>query len=236
MNKLELVWEYQCLEAKKADLQKQVRSIPGLVELKLLKAEIEVIQNEARGFNKEMNDLKKVLDNAENRLTDLREKYSRANNELYNGNHASRELEAAQKNIAVIKQKIESEEDDILGLMEKLEGLNTRMRDKIKILDEKKDLFRATNKTYSEKKETVATNLEYTEKQIESILSKIDQDELNKINKFSERFPDKCGIALLESGICSGCHMALSFEQLKQVKIKQEQIYCDNCGRLLLVK
>lgn len=236
MNNLELLWELQCLEAKKADLQKQVKNVPGVSELKVLKGEIEVIQNEAKDLNKEINDLKKVVGDAENTLTDLREKYSKANNELYNGNHASRELEAAQKNISVIKQKIESEEDNILGLMEELEGLKIRMCGKIKILDEKKDLFRAANKSYSEKKGTVVSNLEDAEKQIAVILKKVDPDELNQFNKFNQRFTDKCGIAFLENGICSGCHMTLSFEQLKQVKTKQEQVHCDNCERLLLIK
>lgn len=236
MKNLEMIWEFQRLEARKTEVQKQARKVPGAAELKSLKSEIEVIQNEARELNREINDLKKVIGNAEDRLTDLREKYSRANNELYNGNQASRELEASQKNISVIKQKIGAEEDVILGFMENLEELNLKMRQKVKMLDERKDLFRNINKTYSEKKEAVSNELEYIEKQIASILEKIEPGELNELDKFNRRFADKCGVALLDNGICSGCHMALSFDQLKQIKTKQEQVYCDNCGRILLVK
>jgi hypothetical protein len=51
LSNLKLLWEFQDLEQKKLILEKQLKSLPEFKDLKMLKKDIEVSQEEIRGLN-----------------------------------------------------------------------------------------------------------------------------------------------------------------------------------------
>lgn len=237
MKNPEMFWELQCLEVKRLNLLKQMKEMPETLQLRSLKTEIEEIQKNTRGLSEKADSLKKEIKRKESDLAILKEKIEKANAELYGtGSQVSRGLEAAEKNISIIKQKIETEEDITLRLMEELEQYNFEIKELLTILEEKKNSFRETNKTYIEKKQSISRELDEIKTLNEKYTARIDPEHLNYYYQLNKKFPDNTAIALLQNGVCSGCHMALSFYQLKQAKNDISGISCDNCGRLLVFK
>jgi hypothetical protein len=57
-----------------------------------------------------------------------------------------------------------------------------------------------------------------------------------RYRKLSGKFQDGKPLAVLEKGVCSGCHMGVSFDLLKKAKTDSHNLRCDNCGRMLFVE
>lgn len=236
MKNPDLLWEYQCLEPKKAQLHKQLKTFSEVHELRKLKEQIEKSQELIRNISQEKENFKKYIKNRELEVLNLKEKLANAESELYGGNvQASREIAAAEKNISIIKQKIKEEEDGEFAAMEKLEQTETSLEPLLRELQEKKNLFRKINQEYSDKKEKILKDIEEIKNRQDDITQKIDPGDWEAYSKLCEKYPDKSGVAILQGGICSGCHMSVSYELLKKAK-EVSSIVCDNCGRHLIVR
>lgn len=236
MKNPDLLWEYQCLEQKKVQFLKQSKAIPEIIELRSLKEQIENAQELIRNLSQKKETLKKALKTKESGVSLLKDKMSKAETELYGGNiQGSREIEAAQKNVSVIKEKIEEEEEEAFIELEKLEKIDSELEPLLKELQEKKNRFRKINQEYIDKKEEIVRESGEIKNRQEIIALKIDSDEWNEYHKLCKRYPDKTAIGVLDNGVCSGCHMTVSFEQLKKSK-HEPGIVCDNCGRWLLIR
>ncbi len=229
------LWDIQNMEQRKISIEKQLKGTPELKDLKILKEEIEKGQSGIRKVKAEQSLVKKELKEKEDYLTILKDKLEKADAELYSGEvTSSKELESMQKNLAVLKGKIGHTEETALTLMEKIENNEDEIRQLTKELEKKKTEFRSLNKNYQQKKEDLARSLTEIQTQKELLMKKIAPEILQSYYKLCEKFDDKKGVALLQNGICSGCHMSVSFDLRKQAKTKLEGVTCDNCSRLLL--
>ncbi len=236
MKNPDLLWEYQSLEQRKVQLHRQLKTLTEIPELRKLKEQIEQSQELIKMLNQEKENAKKSIKSQESELLALKEKFNNAESELYGGNvQASREIEAAEKNISLIKQKIQEEEDLEFIELERLEQIEFKLRPLLTDLQEKKNSFRKINQDYTNKKEKIIKETEEIKSRQKTLDLKIDQNDWEIYRKLCEKYPDKSGIGILQNGVCSGCHMTVSFEQLKKAK-NLTGIVCDNCGRPLVVK
>jgi len=237
LSKLKYLWEMQNLEEKRAGLEKELKRIPEAKELKALKEEIEKSQTEIRRQRDELGRVKKGLKVEEDNIAVLKDKLGKAQEELYSGETANaKELEASEKNITVIKEKVGQAEEMALNLMEKVEASEQDVTRLIEELEKMKTHFRELNKAYSEKKEKLTKGMQKLHSRRELLGTKITPDIMASYKKLCGKFDDKKGVAMLENGICSGCHVSVSFDLRRQARTTAEDIFCDNCGRLLLLE
>ncbi len=237
MTGIKHLWELQTLEEEKLDLERKARTFPEVRELKMLKADIEENQAKIQVMKDELVQIKRNLKQEESGIMLLKEKMEKASTQLYSGEITNaKELETAEKNMEINKEKVEEAEDRALVLMEQAEKAEEQIKQLLKDLDTKKGQFRELNKSYTERKAGLARALEEHEARNKKLVEKIDPQLMQKFCNLCGRFDDKKGVALLENGVCSGCHMSVSFDLLKQSKNKPKELMCDNCGRLLLVE
>lgn len=229
--------ELEILQEQISSLEKQLKSIPEFKELKRLKQEIEECQFETVQLNEELASNKSNLKSVEDSINLLKVKIGRANDELYSGNTANvKELEAAQKNIDKIKEKVEESEEHALKMMEDLEKNEKIFKELVAVLEKKKQEFRQLHKFYNDKKLELAGALKEAEANKEALSQTIDPGLMEKYRQQGGNYSDGKAIAKLNNGVCSGCHMTVSFDLRKQAKAKDLVITCDNCGRFLVVE
>lgn len=236
MTTVKALLELEILQEKISGLEKQLKSIPEFKELKRLKQEIEECQVETVQLNQELASNKSNLKFVEESINLLKEKIGRANDELYSGNTANvKELEAAQKNIDRIKEKVEESEEHALKMMEDLDNNEKIFNELVEVLEKKKKEFRQLHKFYNDKKLELASALEEAAANKEALSKTIEPGLIEKYRLQGGNYSDGKAIARLNNGVCSGCHMTVSFDLRKQAKSKDLIITCDNCGRFLVV-
>ncbi len=237
MSNVKYLWEIQNLEEKKLIIEKQLKTIPEFKELKVLREEIENSRTETRKLKDELDQARKNLKEEEDEIALLKDKIEKANAELYSGEIINaKELEALEKNINALRQRVSQAEEKALTLMEKLETSDQKVEILSANLEKKKARFRQLNKKFNETKITLFRSLEETAVRKENLSKQIPPEVLRSYYKLCERFDDRKGVALLHKGVCSGCHMSVSFDLRKQAKDKLQVVACDNCSRLLLTE
>ncbi len=236
MSESRFLWEIENLEEKKAIKEKQLKTIPEAKELKRLKEEIEGRQEEIRKLREELGWLVKDLKSKEDSLAVLMQKIQKAGLELYSGAiNSPKELETAQKNIDIAKEKAAETEESILVLMDKIDNGEETVRRLLQQLEQAKGEFRCLKEAYDKRKSDLTVELNEITQRLEEMEKKIPPDRFKKYQELRRRYDDHRGIALLQKGICTGCHMTVSFDIIKLSKNRDQDIFCDNCGRMLLV-
>lgn len=231
MQDLNLLWEYQELEKRKKKILTDCKKNGQTELLKKLKEEIESIQAEGKQKAGKINSLKKMLKEIEDEIFFEKERKQKLIDEIYANSLPVRELEAAQLNISAIEEKIKHNEEKALSLMEAIENEEKEISALLDDLNRKKDEFRQLNSQYQEKKNETNNELEKVKLKQEELFAMIDPQIFELYQKMCGNYEDRQGIARINNGTCTGCHMSLSFELLK--KAKSEQVKCDRCGRFL---
>lgn len=236
MTGIKALLELENLRDQISGLEKQLKSIPEFKELKKLKQEIEECQAEITKLRGELAGNKNNLKNVEDSINLLKDKISRADAELYSGHSANvKELEAAQKNIAQIREKVEESEEHAIKIMEILENNEQSFRQLMAVLEQKKQEFRRLHKFYNERKLELAGSLEEAEARKKVLEAAIEPELMEKYEKARARYSDGKPVAVLHNDVCSGCHMKVSFDLRRQAKSTDQSVYCDNCGRFLVI-
>lgn len=237
MSGIKNLWQIQNLEDARNHIERQLKRLPEVKDLKQLKKEIEFEQAQIQEMQEELNRVKKDLKSEEDKISVLKVKADRASLDLYSGDiKAARELEAAEKNIAVIRESIGQVEEQALVLMDTLEEKRKVARTIMQSLEERKKRFMGLNKQYRDKKEGFAREMEEIIQRIETLKHDTPPELLELYSRLCKKHDDGKGLAELQNAICSGCHMSVSFELLKQAKGGLENLFCDNCGRLLIIE
>lgn len=237
MNEINRLWEVQRLEGEEVKLAKQLKQIPEYQELKLLKKEIEDLQELVGQLKEQVLHEQKKLKKKENEIESMKSKLAQASSELYGGEIRNvKGLEAAEKNMAQIKQSISAAEDKLLELMGAVEERLAGLKNLTKRIAEMKMKFANLNNRYKSKREEISGFLEKTQKDKDILLNGISEELQQTYQTLRSKYPDGKPVALLRRGVCSGCNMSASFELLKLAKNKHEKLKCDNCGRLLIVE
>lgn len=237
MSDIKHLWELQKHEGNQVLFERKTKTIPEVKDLRILKSEIEEKQQAIQIIRNQTNVMKKELRIEEQDIVALKEKRAKMSEQLYSGEVSNvKELESTEKNVGTLSEKISASEEEAIIMMEKIEKKDAELNVLVNDLDNEKNRFRELNKVYIEKKEQTTKALEKIKSQIIKLTAKIGPQSMSRFTKLREKFDDKKGVAVLENGICSGCHMSVSFELLKQSKDKARELFCDNCGRLLVIE
>lgn len=235
MSELKKLREIQQLELKKAELEKQLKHLPAARELKKLKAEIEAGQELLKQKKEAYDREKKNLKNKEAEAAGEREKYETLSKELYSGQSGSaKELAGAAAKLDELKEKIGLLDDEIIDLMEKVEEERQVILAETAALNIKKDSFRQLHREYQAQKDDFSAEIDRIPSLKDALAKEVTAGIMAIYQKHKADFPDGVVIADMQNGICSGCHMGVSFDIMKHLKSDGKIIYCDHCGRILL--
>lgn len=180
-------------------------------------------------IQKDQKDKEYVLEDLQSRKKDLEEK-------LYEGKEKGhKELESLRKEVEKLKSQAQKEENLLFGLMSESDEANknlARYAERLKHVEE----------DWNNEKASLTGQISNLEMAIQELqVRKSDQtsrftpQELELYNKLKSQKQGKA-VARVEQGRCQGCRLSLSMNLLKRLRAENMPVFCDNCGRILLLE
>ncbi|MFZ5640214.1 MAG: zinc ribbon domain-containing protein [Bacillota bacterium] len=235
MTEWKILREIQQLDLRQTALENQLKRQPLAKELKELKAEIEAGQATLKKKVEAYEQEKKFLKQKEDEAAGQEEKIEALTKELYSGQADNvKELAGAAARLDELKESLGMLDDEVISLMEKLEGQKQALMAETAELNAKKKRFRQLRQQYQAKKDEISAEIEQIPTRQEALVKGVTPEIIALYQGLQGKFPDGLVIADTRNGICSGCHMGVSFDIIKQLKSDGKIIYCDHCGRILL--
>jgi predicted nucleic acid-binding Zn-ribbon protein len=229
---LKPLWEIQVLDGQKKKLEINLKDGQISKDLKVLRGEIEQGRTDFDNLKKKYNSFKHELKIKEMDAAAAAEQVNILGEKLYGGAITNiKEINTSTIKLDSLKSSINKTEADILEIMENIEGLRAELEKKSEELNKKADEFRKLHGTYQANQQKVKSVIEQLPLSRQKILDKMDIELWNKYQEMKKRFNDP--LAKVEKGICLGCRMGISFNDMRLLKHGVEMVYCSNCGRLL---
>ena len=188
------------------------------------------IEKDLMSKKEELKQTKKQRRSKEKRIDEIDSLLHKHEEEKYHIKSKS-EFEALDREIDKLQEEKVKEEDTLLELMEKEDGLINLLPSLEKEMNEEK-------RRLIKKKEDIGVDIEDINQREEKF--KKDREKLtNQISKLHfEQYEQlrkvKNGLAVVEAkdGVCGGCSMKISPSIMGQVR-RGEIVYCENCNRII---
>jgi len=222
----------QDLELKIANLQKQFSDIPSKIqnlEDRLQRVKVEYEEKVAHA--KELSNRRRTL---EGEVDLLRSKLSRLKDQS-RAVKTNKEYSAMLHEIQMAEDRIRSEEDIILEIMEETEGkekdLKTAEQEMLKKSAELREDIRKTN----ESAPAIEAELAKLDEEKNLIESRIGAELLSRYRRIAKA---QKGIALAEAKdeLCSACHVRIRPQMYAELLRTEGIHFCDSCSRILFTR
>ena len=181
----------------------------------------------------QLEDAKKKQKNSEWELEDLQEKVKRIDNKLYSGTTKDpKELVNLEKEVKVLKSKISTNEDALLGVMSQVEEIEAKAKTSGEEFERLKREWQQRQETLEQRKTEIETELAELRENRDGLAQQIDSEALNIYERI--RLMRGQAVVKVERGRCQGCHITVSTSQWQKAKAG-DLIQCNSCSRILHV-
>jgi predicted nucleic acid-binding Zn-ribbon protein len=181
----------------------------------------------------QLEDAKKRQKSSEWELEDLQEKVKRIDSKLYSGTTKdAKELVNLEKEVKVLKSKISTNEDALLGLMSQVEEIEAEVKTIGEDFERLKREWQERQETLEQRKTEIETELAQLRGNRDGLAQQIDSEALNIYERI--RLMRGQAVVKVERGRCQGCHITVSTSQWQKTKAG-DLIQCNSCGRILHV-
>jgi predicted nucleic acid-binding Zn-ribbon protein len=224
----------QELDSEIDRLRKEKVNLPEKEKLDSLCKELERLNNyvlkKEEEFRKEEREQKKLDGEVETMVN----KITSEEKKLYSGKISNpKELSSIQKEIKNLNDKKDEKETDLIGQLDVVDNLRGVLT---KLDNQKKEFLIAKDKLEKFLNNTslsIDNKIDELCRQKKEIVPLIERDLLTL---YEEIIVEKGGIAVvdLENGVCQGCGMEPSAEEMDRMSNSDSLWRCDHCRRILL--
>lgn len=141
------------------------------------------------------------------------------------------EFQAMGHEIQRYEKEVTSLEDQELDLMEQLEGVKPGLVAAQKQLAATQKQVDEELKELAERAKAIEARLEELKAERAGIAAPIETETLGLYDRLMKNKGD--AVALMEAGICLGCHVKVISGTLQSLKKNEELTQCEQCGRIL---
>jgi predicted nucleic acid-binding Zn-ribbon protein len=200
---------------EKADLDNQQKSINEQTEA--TKAEIKRVELDRKKLEKDVEAKQALVMKYKTQLLDIK------NNDQFH---------ALQHEISSAEGEIRKTEDVELQLMEKFEAQQASVKFAEAKQKETLERIAIQRKSLDEKSGVVAKQLDEVKQERSKLTADIDEGVLSRYERI---FKSKHGEAVvrISHGLCMGCHLKLTTQEIHHTQLDTEMVTCTNCGRIL---
>ncbi|MEN6413346.1 MAG: hypothetical protein ABFC84_11420 [Veillonellales bacterium] len=230
-DQLHLLWEIQKLEQEKNSLQSQADRLSS-EKIRILCQEINSLTESITASRNRLSAMQQVYEKQEKEVGFLMEQYHLIEQQLYSGEIKNpKELEQLKGRCDGAKADIDQREEKIFAEMAHCEQLEQQIMDLQTQVADKQQQCEQRRQEFTQAVAVVEKGIQEIDEKIKRLTVKISLPILDKYRELHRklRFP----IAKVENGICSGCHRSLPVTQVSRQAATL--MYCDNCGRILLI-
>ena len=230
--KLSLLIQLQEIDAKiRTQIAQKNRLPEALATLELRRVSIndnlDKVKEALLAAQKVKRDRDKDLETEVQKVEKLRTRSSEIKN--------NKEYQALLKEIEAAEQGNKAVEDDILGLMEKIDAAAGQITVAEQRAKEEAAEIQVEQKQYEAAFAKLEEELKEIEEERQKAIAHIPKQLLSQYQKL---LGTKAGIAITEARgeSCSGCYMSIPPQVYVNVKKNENIITCPNCGRILYFK
>lgn len=212
---LRLSNELTRIPTEKADLDRQEKNANDQFEN--AKTERTRIELDRKKLEKEVESKQTLVSKYKTQLLEIK------NNDQFH---------ALQHEIVGAETDIRTLEDSELELMEKFEFQQNILKDAEAKRKETVDRINGLRKGLDEKKLVVEKQLAEVKAERDKLATDIDESVLSRYERI---FKSKNGEAVvrISHGLCMGCHLKVTTQEIHAVRADAEMVTCTNCGRIL---
>ena len=196
---------------------------------------LNIAQNKINHSTSKLSEIEKFRRQSENKLSDINEKSTSIEKQLYDGSISNpKELEAIENSRVFLNQEKTVEENKLLKIMLYQDEFNKKLKEDSITIDKIKTQM-------SFKKEKFSKIKSETEIQISKLIAKKDivktKIQKNHLSKYKLLRETKNGLAIVkvEKNTCQGCRIALTTTQVQKIIQLKDIIQCKMCNRILYV-
>lgn len=231
---LECLWTLQEIDLNLIRVSKESKQRDLVLTLKNAYLQIQETEVFLEQLNTEITELEKKAEEYEKNLKELDKEKNNFEERLYSGlANTPKEMEGLGNKIAQLEAKISNLEEKTLAIMDVVEDkvqIANKRKAQLNIL--KKD-YKKSFKKYQFNKEKLEQEKILLETQRKEKMALISEELLEKYNQLQEKFKFR-GIALIESGRCSGCKIDIPRIHLKAIQQGRSEVHCEHCRRLIV--
>jgi predicted nucleic acid-binding Zn-ribbon protein len=181
-----------------------------------------------------------VLQRDQARLEDavlaVEEKTTGEEGKLYGGSvTAIKELQALQEEIASLKRRQSSLEDDLMEILVAIEPLDHRLTALGEERTEQESLQAEAAAALESAESGITADLAAERSTREAAVQEIPEPLLAEYESLRTRMKG-VAVARLNGGTCMGCHLALSAVEVDRIRKESPDVavHCEECGRILV--
>lgn len=217
------------LRHRLASLPERARLDEKLAEIAALEARAAVVGEQRAAVGRDLERLEDEVATVEARRADTDRK-------LYGGAvNAARELQALQDELASLKRRQDSLEDDELELMEQAEPLDAELATLAADQAARDEEATALTAALAEAEVAVSAELERVVAEREDAVAGIEAPLLDEYDRLRRQLGG-VAIARLVGTTCGGCHLTLPSVEVDRIRKTPAgaMVHCEECGRILV--
>ena len=221
--------ELQRLDEEIQNARRLLEGIPQLVENIEKKIEAgSLIEAEAKDKLARNQKRRRELESEAKDLKALVSKYKRQLNEV----KTNKEYTAMLREIDEVQHRLEAVEEAVIAEMIAADDIEAEIKSAgQKKAQEEQSLLRE-KEALNDKAAGLQAAIDELDRRRAALLPSLPPELVRVYETLSRK---KGGLALspIKGDFCSACHMRIRPQMLNEVKVREELIYCENCGRLL---
>lgn len=198
--------------------------------LKQIEEKLKEMETDLLDKKRELKDTRKKRMEKELELEEIDEKLQRHEEEKYKVK-SKQEFEAVEKEINGLEEKKDEEEEVLLELMEKEEGLSNLLPSLEKKLSMDKQRLAEQKKDLSNKLSNLEKNKGNLVKKREKLFPHINRVYSHQYEQLRKK-RDGLAVVKVENGVCGGCSVRIPPSLVGKMR-RSNIVYCENCSRII---
>jgi len=181
-----------------------------------------------------LEDARKKQKNSDWELEDLQEKNKQISSKLYSGKTKDpKELVNLEKEAQGLKSQIRAKEDALLGLMSKVEEIESEVKTTTGELERLNKEWEQKQQILRPRKSEIEVTLAELKGERNRLAAQIDSEAFRLYERI--RLARGQAVAKVERGRCLGCHITVPTSQWQKARAG-DLIQCNNCNRILYLE
>ncbi len=201
-------------------------SLQGDPELRKLRSDYEIAQEEWQSSLQTQKDAEWTLEDLNNRLQQQEQR-------LYNGSVTNpKELQSLQQEVQRLRAQQNRQEEHLLEVIDTTESLQEIAQQKLASLQQAQDAWQEEFTALTTRGNQIEEQQRELRRKREQIVTSLDV-ELVKRYEVMRRTKQGRAVSKVDQNSCQWCRVILTPSELQHVRISSELQMCTNCGRIL---
>lgn len=217
-------------------LQERKESLPEAQRLTEVNERLDELEADLRIAQKQRDEIGRESNRLDGEIGLVREKIEREEKRLFSGGVSNpKELSSLQAEVASLRKKQGSLEDDLLEVMEQAEQAQATASNLENEREAASRESKTLSDTVSELTHDIDAQLADHSKTRDEIAPELPEDLLKTYETIRSQ-KGGVGAAALVGGTCEGCHTTLPAIEVQKIKKEGGLQRCENCRRILVIR